>query len=111
MHPATLAAAAFLIVLSGLAGAWLGRRTPARTSAADTQCEERLRELTQQVATLRHDLRGILSPAMLVADRLLDNPDPGVKRAGEMVVRMVERMTARLAETKTAQEAGGTSAP
>ena len=35
-----------------------------------------------QTATLRHDIRGILSPALLTADRLLNHADPAVKRAG-----------------------------
>jgi hypothetical protein len=60
----------------------------------------RLAALETQVAALRHDLHGILSPALLTADRLLNSPDPSVRRAGEVMVRTVERATARLAETK-----------
>jgi hypothetical protein len=63
----------------------------------------RLAELEAQMAALRHDLRGILSPALLTADRLLDSQDPVARRAGEVMVRTVERTTARLAETKTKQ--------
>jgi hypothetical protein len=118
MHPALLALAAILVILSCTAGAVLAGRASAgelarlRRSLAEAQaCEDRLKELNQQVSTLRHDLRGMLSPAMLVADRLLDNQDPGVKRAGEMVIRTVERMTARLAETKLGQETIGPPSP
>ncbi len=60
----------------------------------------RLAEVDVQVATLRHDIRGILSPALLTADRLLRHADPAVTRAGETMVRTVERTTARLGETK-----------
>jgi len=45
---------------------------------------------------LRHDLRGILSPALLVADGLTSHEDPKVRRAGEVIVRTVERAAARL---------------
>src|SRR5262249_5909951 len=40
-----------------------------------------------------HDLRGILSPAMLTAERLQMSADPSVKRAGDVVLRTVERAT------------------
>jgi hypothetical protein len=59
-----------------------------------------LAELQTQVASLRHDLNGILSPALLTADRLLDHSDPSMRRAGEVIVRTVDRATARLAATK-----------
>ncbi len=47
---------------------------------------------------LRHDLRGALSPALLTADRLLANPDPAVKRAGQIMVLAVERASALLTD-------------
>lgn len=52
------------------------------------------------ITALRHDLRGILSPAMLIADRLASHEDPSVQRAGTVITRTVERAAARLAETK-----------
>ncbi len=60
----------------------------------------RLAALEAGTASLRHDLRGILSPALLTADRLLGSEDRLVKRAGEAMVRAVERAEARLAETR-----------
>ena len=59
-----------------------------------------LAELRAHLSGLRHDIRGILSPAMLVSDRLLSHAEPGVRRAGEVMVRVVERAATRLAETK-----------
>jgi hypothetical protein len=47
---------------------------------------------------LRHDIRGALSPALLTADRLLTNNDPAVKRAGEIMVRAVEKAAALMAD-------------
>ncbi len=54
-------------------------------------------EVDAATATLRHDLRGALSPALLMADRLTTNPDPAVRRAGEVVVRSIDRATALVA--------------
>ena len=47
---------------------------------------------------LRHDLRGILSPALMTADRLLmTTGDPLAKRAAETMVDTIERAEKRLA--------------
>jgi signal transduction histidine kinase len=53
----------------------------------------RLAALGTAVAKISHDLRGILSPALLTAERLQMNAEPSVKRAGDVLVRTVERAT------------------
>jgi signal transduction histidine kinase len=53
----------------------------------------RLAALGTAVAKINHDLRGILSPALLTAERLQMNQDPAIKRAGDTLVRAVERAT------------------
>jgi hypothetical protein len=63
---------------------------------------ERLAELEAATSSLRHDLRGMLAPALLVTDRLLAHSDPKVVRAGETVVKAVRRAEERLAATKHA---------
>ncbi len=92
-----------------LANLVLGGRLRAAQATADRLGRElaeagaagvTLAELRAHLSGLRHDLRGILSPAMLVSDRLLDHADPGIHRAGEVMVRVVERTLARLAETR-----------
>jgi hypothetical protein len=91
-----------ILVAAGLAlGGWVVTIFRLREAVAARE-RERARQaaMESQVATLRHDLHGILSPALLTADRLLNSPDPSVRRAGEVMVRTVERATARLAETK-----------
>jgi hypothetical protein len=65
-----------------------------------TQGVNRLKALERNVTSLRHDLRGILSPALLTADRLLENENPAMRRVAEVVIRTVDRATNRLAETK-----------
>lgn len=61
---------------------------------------DRLSALEAATSSLRHDLRGMLAPALLVADRLLRHEDPRVVKAGETVVQSVRRVEARLLETK-----------
>ncbi len=64
---------------------------------------QRLAALEVATASLRHDLRGILAPALLVADRLLAHADPKVVRAGETVVKSVRRAEQRLQDTKSTE--------
>ena len=53
---------------------------------------------TDPLSQLRHDLRGVLSPALLTADRLLaSSDDPAARRAAETMIETVERATALLA--------------
>jgi signal transduction histidine kinase len=53
----------------------------------------RLAALGTVVAKVSHDLRGILTPALLVAERLQFSPDPKVQRAGETLAQAVDRAT------------------
>jgi signal transduction histidine kinase len=59
----------------------------------------RLAVLGTSLAKVSHDLRGILSPALLAADRLQFHADAAVRRAGEIVVAAVERATTLVSET------------
>lgn len=61
---------------------------------------KRLAELEAATASLRHDVRGMLAPALLVTDRLLSHSDPKIVRAGEIIVKAVRRAEARLLETR-----------
>ena len=60
----------------------------------------RLAELEAATSSLRHDLRGMLAPALLVTDRLLAHPDPKVVKAGETVVKAVRRAEERLSASR-----------
>jgi signal transduction histidine kinase len=53
----------------------------------------RLAALGTVVAKVSHDLRGILTPALLTAERLQMNQDAKVQRAGETLVQAVDRAT------------------
>ena len=73
---------------------------PPPPAAPGPDLAQLLRQLDERSALLRHDLRGVLSPALMMADRLLNHDDPAIRRAGQAVVRSVERATALLAENK-----------
>lgn len=71
----------------------------------------RLGELEAAISALRHDLRGVLSPALLVADRLLAHSDPKVARAGETVVKAVRRAEERLQQMRLVEQRESVSPP
>lgn len=61
--------------------------------------QSRVDELERLVSDLRHDLRGAISPAALIADRLRQSDDPAVQRSGKTVGIVVERVLAILEAT------------
>lgn len=98
-------AALYALVVRPLAE--LGPETPGQLARGVAQQRARLAALEAVTSSLRHDLRGFLSPAMLVSDRLLNHADPKVVRAGETIVRAISRAADRLAQTRIpAAEAG-----
>ena len=52
---------------------------------------ERLASLGLAVAKINHDLRNVLSSALLISDRLSMNPEPKLSDMGERLTRTVER--------------------
>ena len=91
------------LVLGGVTTATL-RLLPSRPAEDPRMALElALADRIEQQRKLRHDIRGALSPVLLVADRLLNHADPAVKRSGEIMVRTVDRATALLAESSDAE--------
>ena len=78
------------------------RGLPPPDRSAELTAVARLDAYRSYTATLRHDIRGVLSPALMMSDRLLNHGDKGVQRAGQVVVRSVERATALLGAHKDA---------
>lgn len=66
--------------------------------------QAKVQAIEKQAAGLRHDLRGALSPALIMSDRLVESSDPAVRRAGEAVIRSIERAAALLAAAKAASD-------
>jgi len=60
---------------------------------------ERLAELGSAVAKINHDLRGILSTAVLISDRLAQLPDPQVQRIAPTLVQAIDRAIALCTQT------------
>ncbi len=80
-----------------------GTPAPSRT---EDELRMQLGAYRSHTAALRHDLRGVLSPALMVSDRLLNHADPAVQRAGTAVVRSIERATDLLANSKDLMQPG-----
>ncbi|HVZ00268.1 MAG TPA: HAMP domain-containing sensor histidine kinase, partial [Dongiaceae bacterium] len=53
--------------------------------------KERLAALGTAVNKINHDLRGVLSTARLVADRMIGSGDPDVKKAAPALVKALDR--------------------
>ena len=68
---------------------------------------ERLASLGLSVTKINHDLRNVLSTALLMADRLSMNQDPKLAEMGERLTRTVERgvgLTEEVLEYSSARE-------
>ncbi len=61
--------------------------------------QERIDQLEQLVASLRHDMRGIVTPAALVAEGLRANADPAIQRSASRIAEVIERIVSRLNAT------------
>lgn len=104
------------VILAAAIGAWLGCRLHVAALGHQTSPESTLARPEQAAATtqpatppapfsatgseltpkLRHDIRGIISPAMLAADQLDENPDPLVQKAAQTITESLERLLLRL---------------
>lgn len=62
--------------------------------------EQRIETLERLVSSVRHDVNGALTPALMVADRLRSSADPEVQRAGEKIAQSVLRATKLLKDTR-----------
>ncbi len=65
----------------------------------EQSADTRVDQLEKLVSSLRHDLRGLITPASLIADRLRLNTDPAIQRSANMISGVVERIVARLNAT------------
>ena len=52
-----------------------------------------------ELKKLRHDLRNLLSPALLTADILSQHPDPNVRRQADTIIAAIESATVLLRKT------------
>lgn len=73
--------------------------------------QSRVEELERLVSKLRHDLRGAMSPAALIADRLRQHSEPAVQRSGKTIGLVVERVLSILDATCQTVPPRGPSQP
>lgn len=57
---------------------------------------ERLAEAAMETSLLQHDLRNMVTPALLSADILLTNADPVVAQQAEIVIKALTRIIDRV---------------
>ena len=60
------------------------------------QSVDRSAAVMVRAALLQHDLRNILTPALLSADMLLKNADPVIARQAEIVIDAITRVVNRV---------------
>ncbi|GAA3667997.1 MULTISPECIES: hypothetical protein [Acetobacter] len=88
--------------LAGACAAWIATRQPAPAPARQEDASPSpAATLGENDPKLRHDIRGIISPVMLVADQLALSTDPATKKAAETINDSLDRLTARLKQRKT----------
>ena len=58
------------------------------------EAEARIAVLERLVASVRHDVNGALTPALMVADRLRSSPHPEVQVAAGKICTSILRVTA-----------------
>jgi hypothetical protein len=59
----------------------------------------RVEQLERLVSSLRHDLRGVITPGALIADHLQRHSEPGVQRSAKRITDMIDRILVRLDQT------------
>jgi signal transduction histidine kinase len=97
----------FLIVLGAALGGvlvWLVLARQLRTA------QRRATEQSEAVIKLSHDVRGAVTPALLMTERLETNADPAVRLAAGVVAKAMDR-AADLAKAAAAQARGVASEP
>ena len=74
---------------------WFTRR------GAAARAEARATALAATISRLTHDIRGALSPALLMAERLERHDDPVVRDAAETISRAMDRAATTCRETSS----------
>jgi signal transduction histidine kinase len=80
----------------GCAAIWFMRRN------AEALAQARMAEMAASVSRLTHDLRGAMSPALLMAERLERHDDPAVRQAAEVVAKAMQRASTMCREVSAA---------
>ncbi|MCP1242078.1 hypothetical protein GOB86_05925 [Acetobacter lambici] len=90
-----------LVGLAGGCAAWITTCLPIPATPQPATPPSPTAPLGKDDPKLRHDIRGIISPAMLVAEQLLLSQDPATKKAATTINDSLDRLTARLKQRNT----------
>lgn len=71
---------------------------PAPYPGPSQEAPENLPEISRE---LRHDIRGLLSPAVLRADQLSTHPDESVRTKAEQILEALDRITERIQSARS----------
>ena len=86
---------ALLIGLGAASAAWVCTHNPPQPPPASPTATA-----ADSDQKLRHDIRGIVSPAMLAAEQLSLHNDPAIEKAAATINDSLDRLTARLKQRK-----------
>ncbi len=70
--------------------------TPGASDSDAAQPLDRSAGLMLEASLLQHEVRNMLTPALLSADRLRTHADPVVARQAEIVIKAITRVVARV---------------
>ena len=84
---ALLIVAVLLGAIFGAVGMSLIRRR------AEAAARAEVADLSAAVSALTHELRGALSPSLLMAERLERHADPAVRQSAEVIAKAMDRAT------------------
>ncbi|MFT8419354.1 MAG: hypothetical protein ABF636_11080 [Acetobacter sp.] len=89
-----------LVGLAGACAAWITTQ-PGTQPAPTVETPAPAAPVAVNDPKLRHDIRGIISPAMLAAEQLSLSQDPAVEKAATTINDSLDRLTARLKQRPT----------
>jgi signal transduction histidine kinase len=94
------------LAVGAAAATLLARRAIRAARTGQAQAQAREAAVAVAVSKLGHDLRGALSPGLLMAEHLEGNADPAVKRAATVIAQALDRAAELTRTASTLAKAG-----
>jgi len=80
------------LLVGAVAGALVARALLRRDTASSPSGAQ---DVAKAMVDLSHDIRGALSPSLLMAEQLESNSDPGVRKAAGIISQAIDRASER----------------
>lgn len=90
-----------LVAVAATCAAWIATRQTTQAEQPPIASHTPAPSVVETDTKLRHDIRGIISPAMLAAEQLSLNKEPAVQKAAGTINDSLDRLTARLKQRPT----------